>query len=119
MMEIGRDGGDRKLNPTLQVLSCQRRSTAAFFQWVSNGVKFRSRSQPKLYCRKKQTRLVQSHFEVFFERLSKARMSPPVSDGEMVFSSTKITPPCFRSSSAQTLSSGGIVLRSYVTSVNP
>ncbi|MGO9072913.1 MAG: hypothetical protein ACLQEI_01880, partial [Terriglobales bacterium] len=32
--------------------------------------------------------------------------------GEIVFSSTKITPPCVRSSSAQVLSRGGIVLRS-------
>ncbi len=69
--------------------------------------------------RRKQTRLVQSHFAVFLERLLKARTRPPVSAGEMVFSSTKITPPCFRSSSAQALSNGGIVLRSYVTSVNP
>ena len=31
MKEIGRGGGDRKLNPLSQVLSCQRRSTAALF----------------------------------------------------------------------------------------
>jgi hypothetical protein len=69
--------------------------------------------------RKKQTRLVQSHLAVFLERSLKARTRPPVSDGEMVFSSTKITPPCFRSSSPQALSNGGMVLRSYVTNVNP
>jgi hypothetical protein len=68
--------------------------------------------------RKKQTRLVQSHLPVFLKRLLKALTRPPVSDGDMVFSSTKITPPCFRSSSAQALSNGGIVLRSQVTSVN-
>jgi len=49
--------------------------------------------------RKKQTRLIQSHLAVFLARSLKARTMPPVSDGEMVFSSTKITPPCFRSSS--------------------
>jgi len=69
--------------------------------------------------RKKQTRSVQSHFAVSLKRLLKARTRPPISAGEIVFSSTKITPPCFRSSSPQALSSGGIVLRSYVTSVNP
>src|SRR5580704_17150538 len=68
---------------------------------------------------KKQTRLVQSHLAVFLKRLLKARTRPPVSDGDMVFSSTKITPPCFRSSSAQALSNMGIVLRSWVTNVNP
>src|SRR6266480_3725728 len=62
--------------------------------------------------RKKQTRLVQSHLVVSLERSVKARTRPPVSDGEMVFSSTKITPPCFRSSSTQALSNGGIVVRS-------
>src|SRR5437773_11805967 len=62
--------------------------------------------------RKKHTRLVHSQFAVFLERLLKARTRPPVSDGEMVFSSTKITPPCSRSSSAQAFSKGGIVLRS-------
>jgi hypothetical protein len=31
MKEIGRGGGDRKLHLLSQVLSCQRRSTAALF----------------------------------------------------------------------------------------
>src|SRR5439155_10698935 len=61
--------------------------------------------------RKKHTRLVHSQFALFLERLLKARTRPPVSDGEMVFSSTKIIPPCSRSSSAQAFSKGGIVLR--------
>jgi len=41
-----------------------------------------------------------------------ARVSPAMSACEMVFSSTKITPPWDRSSSAQSFSNGGIVLRS-------
>src|SRR6267154_5006018 len=57
--------------------------------------------------RKKQTRLVRSHFAVFLESSLKARTRPPISDGEMVDSSTRITPPCFRSSSAHALSNGG------------
>src|SRR6516162_1914096 len=62
--------------------------------------------------RNKQTRFVQSHFEAFRDRLLKPRIRPPLSEGEMVFSSTKITPPCLRPSSPQVLRSGGIVLRS-------
>ena len=54
----------------------------------------------------------ESHLAVFLKRLLKARTRPPVSDGDMVFSSTKIAPPCFRSSSDQALSNAGIVLRS-------
>src|ERR1700756_697573 len=69
--------------------------------------------------RKKQIRSVQSHFAVFRERSVRLRMRPPASDGEMVLSSTKITPPCFRCCSTQVLSSRGIGLRSYLTSVKP
>jgi hypothetical protein len=63
--------------------------------------------------------LVQSHFPVSFDSLVSAQTRPPISVREIVFSSTTTTPPCFRFSSAQTLRSGGIVLRSYVTSVKP
>lgn len=42
-----------------------------------------------------------------------------MSAGEIVFSSTKITPPWLRCSSAQSFSRGGIVLRSCVTRVRP
>src|SRR6185437_3220182 len=62
--------------------------------------------------RRKQTRFVQSHFPVSFDSLVKARTKPPISAGEMLFSSTKMTPPCSRPSSAQALRSRGIVLRS-------
>src|ERR1035438_5288057 len=69
--------------------------------------------------RRKQILLVQSQFPVSLDSLVKAQTKPPISAGEIVFSSTKTTPPCVRPSSAQFLSRGGIVLRSYVTSVNP
>src|SRR6516164_2789979 len=57
---------------------------------------------------RKQTRLVQSHFPVPITRFERARTWPPMSAGEIVFSSTKVTPPWFRPASAQVLSSGGI-----------
>ena len=72
----------------------------------------------RIHRRKKQTRSVQSHLPVSLTNWISARTRPPMSAGEMVFSSTKITPPCFRPSSAHVLSSGGMVLRSKVTSVN-
>ena len=58
-------------------------------------------------------------FGGFPQEIAQGPYEATVSDGEMVFSSTKTTPPCFRSSSAQALSNGGIVLRSYVTNVHP
>lgn len=64
-------------------------------------------------------RFVQFHFAVSLARFARALTWPPMSPGEMVFSSMKMTPPWLRCSSAQALSSGGIVLRSYVTRVNP
>src|SRR6185312_12881891 len=68
------------------------------------------------FCRK-QTRSVQSHFARSRHSLLNARARVPTSDGGILFSSTKITPPCRRFSSAHVLSNGGMVLRSYVTSV--
>src|SRR5579864_4599591 len=61
---------------------------------------------------KKYTRSIQSHFPVSLNNCNNARTRPPMSAGEIVFSSTKTTPPCRRPSSAQILSNGGIVLRS-------
>src|SRR5258708_30768935 len=65
--------------------------------------------------RKKYTWLVQSIFPASSASEIRARTSPPMSAGEIVFSSTKITPPCDRSSSAQSFRNGGIVLPSYLT----
>src|SRR5580704_2526755 len=74
--------------------------------------------RPQRALRKKYTWLVQSISPASPAREIRARTSPPMSAGEIVFSSTKITPPWGRSSSAQSFSNGGIVLRSYVTRVN-
>jgi hypothetical protein len=50
---------------------------------------------------RKEIRFVQSHFPISFDSLVSAQTRPPISVREMVFSSTKTTTPCFRSSSAQ------------------
>ena|ERR1700719_4044860 len=61
--------------------------------------------------RRKQTRLVQSHFAVFLKRSLKAHTRSPVFDGRMVFR-PKSRRRAFFSSSTQIFSRGGIVLRS-------
>jgi hypothetical protein len=62
--------------------------------------------------RKKYTWLVQSIPPASSTSEIRARTSPPMSAGEIVFSSTNITPPWDRSSSAQSFNNGGIILRS-------
>jgi hypothetical protein len=62
--------------------------------------------------RKKYTWFVQSISPASPASAIRARTSPPMSAGEIVFSSTKITLPWDRSASTQSFSNGGIVLRS-------
>lgn len=68
--------------------------------------------------RRKTTRSVQSHVPDSLYNCNRVRTRLPMFAGETVFSSTKMIPPWRRPSSAQGLSSTGIVLRSYVTSVS-
>ena len=80
-------------------------------------VVFCDRGQRQRPLRKKYTWLVQSIPPALSASEIRARTSPPISAGEIVFSSTNITPPWDRPSSAQSFNNGGIVLRSYVTRV--
>lgn len=54
-------------------------------------------------------RLAHSHFPATFARSINENTNPPISAGEIVFSSTKITLPCDRPSSAQNSRNGGMV----------
>src|SRR5271166_1911161 len=77
-----------------------------------------SATRSENHRRKKHTRSVHSHLRVSLNRCSNAPTNPPMSAGEMVFSSTKMTPPCLRPASAQVFSNSGMVRRSEVTSVS-
>jgi hypothetical protein len=109
--KIGRGSGDRTRPQNSKVLWTAGVLTADQIQLLI--LLTESRGVPELFqlC-KKQTRSLQSHLPVLRQRALRARTRVPTSDGGIVFSSTKTNPPCVLPSSAQTLSNGGIVLRS-------
>src|SRR5690348_12504502 len=108
---FGRGGGDRTRPQNSKVLWTDGVATADQIQLLI--LLTERRCVPELFqpC-KKQIRSLQSHFTVLSQRALRTRTRVPTSDGGIVFSSTKINPPCLLPSSAQVLSNGGIVLRS-------